>query len=315
MHELAARPTTPSGAVDLRGDPGRRRREWIIAGMFRAAAIVSIVISGAIVFSLFGKALDFVLNVDIGALWAGEGWFPRRGFFDLRTIVAGTFVLTGVALLVAAPLGLGAAIYLAEFAKPRVRRTLKPILEILAGIPSVVLGFFALTWISPEIVQRFFSHATAFNMAAAGLAVGVLITPLVAAVTEDSLRAVPHSLREAAYALAARKRSVVATVILPAATSGIMASFILAISRAIGETMIVAIAAGATGGSDLTLDPTQPGQTMTAAMTALAIGSDQVKGQANTFPSLFFVGLLLFFMTLILNVVSERFVRRVREKY
>jgi phosphate transport system permease protein len=179
----------------------------------------------------------------------------------------------------------------------------------------VVLGFFALTWISPEVVQRLFSRATAFNMAAAGLAVGVLITPLVASVTEDSLRAVPQSLREAAYGLAARKRSVVAKIILPAATSGIVASFILAISRAIGETMIVALAAGATGGSDLALDPTQPGQTMTAAMTALAIGSDQVKGQANTFSSLFFVGLLLFFMTLVLNVISERFVRRVREKY
>jgi phosphate transport system permease protein len=303
------------GIGDLQGSSGRRRKEALIKGVFQGAAALSIVISAAIVLSLLGKAIDFAVNVDPGALWSSEGWFPRRGFFDLRTIVAGTLVVTAVALVVAAPLGLGAAIYLAEFARPRVRKVLKPVIEILAGVPSVVLGFFALTWISPEVVQRLFTDATAFNMAAAGLAVGILITPLVAAVTEDALRAVPQSLREAGYGLGAKKRSVVAKVIIPAAASGIVASFILAVSRAIGETMIVALAAGATGGSAYQLDPTQPGQTMTAAMTSLAIGSDQVKGQANTFDSLFFVGLLLFLMTLVLNVISERFVRRVREKY
>jgi phosphate transport system permease protein len=303
------------GVADLQGSIARRRKEAFIRGLFQAAAALSIVVSAAIVISLAGRALEFALNVDLGALWSAEGWFPRRGFFDLRTIIVGTVVVSGVALLVAAPLGLGAAIYLAEFARPRVRRVLKPVIEILAGVPSVVLGFFALTWISPEIVQRLFSDATTFNMAAADLAVGILITPLVAAVTEDSLRAVPQSLREAAYGLGAKKRSVVLEVIIPAAASGIMASFILAISRAIGETMIVALAAGATGGSAFQVDPTQPGQTMTAAMTSLAIGSDQVKGQANTFDSLFFVGLLLFLMTLALNVISERFVRRVRERY
>jgi phosphate transport system permease protein len=303
------------GIGDLEGNPARRRKESIIRGAFQGAAVLSIVISAAIVLSLVGKAVEFLMSVDLSALWSSEGWFPRRGFFDLRTIVAGTMIVSLVAIIVAAPLGLGAAIYLAEFARPRVRSILKPVIEILAGVPSVVLGFFALTWISPQIVQSVFTDATPFNMLAAGLAVGMLITPLVAAVTEDSLRSVPQSLREAGYGLGAKKRSVVSKVILPAAASGIVASFILAISRAIGETMIVALAAGGTGGSAFQLDPTQPGQTMTAAMTSLAIGSDQVKGEANTFESLFLVGLLLFLMTLVLNVVSERFVRRVRERY
>lgn len=205
--------------------------------------------------------------------------------------------------------------YLSEYASPRVRRLLKPILEILAGIPSVVLGFFAITFINPELVQRVFSGAEFFNMTAAGIAVGVLVTPLVASIAEDAMRAVPMSLREASYGMGARKRSTSLRVVFPAAISGIVAALIVGVSRAIGETMVVAIAAGATGGSLFTVDPLGGGQTMTAAMTALAIGSDQVKGAENTFEALFFVGLLLFFMTLVLNIVSERFVRKVRQKY
>lgn len=304
-----------AGRAELSGNPARRRRELVIQGIFQTAAVLSIVISGAIVLSLIGRALDFLLSVDAGRLLAASGWFPRRGLYDIRTIVAGTLVITGIAMVVALPLGLGAAIYLSEYARPRVRGVLKPILEILAGIPSVVLGYFALIWISPVVVQRLFGGATAFNMMAAGIAVGVLITPLVASVSEDALRAVPLSLREASYGLGARKMSTTARVVVPAAISGIVASVILGISRAIGETMIVAIASGATGGSPFRLDPTQPGQTMTAAMTALAIGSDRVKGEALTFESLFFVGMLLFLMTLALNVLSERFVRRVRDRY
>jgi phosphate transport system permease protein len=303
------------GRVDLSGSPARHRRENIVRALFKSAAVLSVVISAAIVASLIGRALDFLFAVDLSALFSPSGWFPRRGFYDLRTIVAGTLIISGIALVVAAPLGLGAAIYLAEYARPRTRRTLKPILEILAGVPSVVLGFFALTWISPEVVQRIFERATLFNMMAAGIAVGILITPLVASVSEDALRAVPNALREASYGLGARKMSTTVRVILPAAVSGIIASMILAVSRAIGETMIVAIVAGGTGGSSLTLNPLEPGQTMTAAMTALAIGSDQVRGQALTFPSLFFVGMLLFLMTMALNIVSDRFVRRVRERY
>ena len=298
----------------LRGDPRRRRRETLIRQLFRGAAVLSVLISAAIVFTLLGRAVGFITGVDLSALWS-QGWFPRRAAYDLLTIVGGTMVVGVIAMFVAAPLGLGAAIYLSEYARPKVRRILKPILELLAGIPSVVLGFFALTWISPEIIQRLNEGATLFNMAAAGVGVGILVTPLVASISEDSLRAVPAALREAAYGMGARKRTAVLKVVFPAAISGIVASLIIGISRAIGETMVVALAAGGTGGSARTFNPFDPGQTMTAAMTSLAIGSDQVKGAEFTFESLFFVGLMLFVMTLVLNVLSERFVRKVRESY
>jgi phosphate transport system permease protein len=298
----------------LRGSSRRRRKESLIRALFLGAAIISILISAAIVFSLIGRALLFITSVDIGALWS-TGWFPRRGLFDLKTIIAGTLIISGIAMIVATPLGLGAAVYLSEYATPRARRVLKPIVEVLAGIPSVVLGFFALVWISPEIVKRISSEASLFNMAAAGIGVGILVTPLVASISEDALRAVPMSLREASYGMGARKRTTTTHIVFPAAVSGIMASLIVGVSRAIGETMVVAIAAGGTGNSPFTLNPFDSGQTMTAAMTSLAIGSDQVKGAANTFESLYFVGLLLFAMTLVLNVASERFVRKVRQRY
>ena len=298
----------------LRGSNRRRRKESLIRALFLGAAIVSILISAAIVFSLIGKALLFITSVDIGALWS-TGWFPRRGLFDLKTIIAGTLIISGIAMIVATPLGLGAAVYLSEYATPRARRVLKPIVEVLAGIPSVVLGFFALVWISPEIVQRISSEPPLFNMAAAGIGVGILVTPLVASISEDALRAVPMSLREASYGMGARKRTTTTRIVFPAAVSGIMASLIVGVSRAIGETMVVAIAAGGTGNSPFTLNPFDSGQTMTAAMTSLAIGSDQVKGAENTFESLYFVGLLLFAMTLLLNVASERFVRKMRQRY
>jgi phosphate transport system permease protein len=236
--------------------------------------------------------------------------------FDIPTIVAGTLVIAGIGMLVAIPLGLGAAIYLAEYASRRARAFLKPILEVLAAVPSIVLGYFALQWISPNIMQTICLGGSAvFNMGAAGLAVGVLVTPLIASVAEDAMYAVPGSLREASYGLGARKRTTSLRVVVPAAVSGIVAALIIGFSRAIGETMIVAIAAGGTGGSLFSLDPCGQGQTMTAAMTALATGSDQVRGSDLAYPSLFFVGLLLFVSTLVLNVISERFVRSVRLKY
>jgi len=301
---------TPS---DLRIAAGRRRREAAIRGFFLAAAAVSILISGAIIFSLLGNALYFLINVDKSALFA-DGWFPRRGLYDVATIVAGTLVISGVAMLLAAPLGLGVGIYLSEYASSRVRRVLKPILEILASIPSVVLGFFALTWISPNLIQPL-TGAPLSTMASAGLAVGILITPLVASISEDAMHAVPSYLREASYGLGARKRTTSLRVVFPAAVSGIVAALLLGVSRAIGETMIVAIAAGGTGGSLFEINPFEPGQTMTAAMTAVAIGSDQVRGAELTFESLFFVGMLLFTITLALNLVSDAFVRRVRRAY
>lgn len=298
----------------LRGDPRRQQRERVVRRAFLGAAAFSVVLSGLIVLSLFGEAWNFISTVELSSLWE-IGWFPRRGLFDLRTIIVATLLISLVAMLIATPLGLGAAVYLSEYASARMRRILKPILEILAGIPSVVLGYFALTWISPNLIQPFFSNAGVFNMAAAGVGVGVLVTPLVASVSEDALRAVPLSLREASYGLGARKSETVRQVVFPAAISGVVASLILGVSRAIGETMVVAMAAGAVGGGLLSFDVLQPGITMTAAMASLAIGSDQVAGVGNAFQSLFFVGLLLFFMTLGLNIVSDRFVRRVRERY
>ncbi|MDQ3991154.1 MAG: phosphate ABC transporter permease subunit PstC [Actinomycetota bacterium] len=299
--------------ADLRGSAFRRRKEGWIRRLFLGAAALSVVINVLILTSLLDGTVDFLRSVDPSALWSA-GWFPRRGLFDVKTIVAGTLLVSAIAMLVATPLGLGAAMYLSEYASPRSRRRLKPVLEILAGIPSVVMGYFALTWISPTLMQRFFD-ATSFNMGAAGIGVGILITPLVASVAEDAMFAVPGSLREASYGLGASRRSTTVRVVFPGAVSGIVAALILGLSRAIGETLVVAIAAGATGGSLFSLDPTGPGQTMTAAMTALATGSDQVKGASEAFPSLFFVGTLLFFMTLSLNLVSERFVRRVRRRY
>jgi phosphate transport system permease protein len=300
--------------TDLRIAPGRRRREALVRALLLAAASLSILISGAIVLTLIGNAVGFAVRVDPGALWT-DGWFPRRGMYDIRTIIGGTLVISLIAMAVAAPLGIGAGIYLSEYAGPRARRILKPAVEVLASIPSVVLGFFALAFISPAIVQTLFPGTPLFNMLAAGIAVGILITPLVASIAEDAMHAVPAYLREAAYGLGARRRTTSLRVVVPAAVSGIVAALILGVSRAVGETMIVAMAAGATGGSLFNLNPLDQGQTMTAAMTALAIGSDQVRGAALTFESLYFVGMLLFLFTFALNLLSDAFVRRVRARY
>jgi phosphate transport system permease protein len=299
---------------DLKGDPRRRRRERIIRNLFFISATLAIVISVAIVLSLLGDTIVFLQGIDPGALVA-DVWQPRNGDYGLATIISGTLVISVIAMIVATPLGLGAAIYLSEYASPRVRGWLKPILEILATIPSVVLGFFALTVISPTIVQTICPGNTpVFSLASAGIAVGILITPLIASISEDSMYAVPQNLREASYGLGANKRTTSVRVVVPAAVSGIVASLIVGFSRALGETMIVAIAAGGVGGAVFSLNPCLPGQTMTGAMTVIAIGSDAVGGGV-AFNSLFFVGLLLFFMTLILNTISEAFVRRMRKGY
>jgi phosphate transport system permease protein len=283
--------------------------------LFLSAATLSVLITALIILAIVGEAWNFISQVDLPALWSG-GWFPRRGMFDIPTIVTGTLVIAGIGMIVAVPLGLGAAIYLAEYASPRTRGYLKPILEILAAVPSIVLGYFALQWISPNVIQNVcVGGSSNFNMGAAGIAVGVLVTPLIASIAEDAMYAVPSSLREASYGLGARKRTTSLRIVVPAAISGIVAALIIGFSRAIGETMIVAIAAGGTGGSVFSLNPCGQGQTMTAAMTALATGSDQVRGSDLAYPSLFFVGLLLFAFTLALNVISERFVRSVRLKY
>jgi len=307
--------TTASGVQStLAGSPGRRRRESLIGRFFFLAALVSVVITAFIIFTVFEQAVEFLLAIDLSQLVA-PGWFPRRGLFDIATLLIGSLIVTGIAMLIAAPIGILSAIYLAEYASQRVRGIVKPILEILAGIPSVVLGFFALTFISPNVVQAINPSATGFNLMAAAIAVGVLTIPLVATISEDSMKAVPLALREASYGLGARKVTTATRVVVPAAISGIVASLILGISRAIGETMVVAIAAGASGGSLRSWDPFAPGQTMTAAMAALATGSDQVTGDSAAFQSLFFVGLVLFVLTMLLNVAGDVFVRRVRQTY
>jgi phosphate transport system permease protein len=298
----------------LSGRSSRQRRETVIRNVLRASAALSILISLLIVFSLAREAWTFISQVELSSLF-DRGWFPRRGIYDVRTLLAGSLIVTGIALIVAAPLGLGAAIFLAEYAPTGLRRVLKPVLEVLAGIPSVVIGFFALTWISPELIQRLKDGAPQSNLAAAGVGVGILTIPLIASISEDAMRSVPGALREAAFGMGARKITTTVRVVIPAAVSGLVAAFIVAVSRAIGETMVVFIAAGATGGSLFTMDPFQSGQTMTAAMAAQAAGTDAVRGAALTFQSLFFVGLVLFLITLSLNLIADRFVRRVRQRY
>lgn len=302
----------PDPSISLAGDAGRRRRESLIGRSLQAAALLSVLISVAIVVSLVGNAVDFLTKIDLGQLWT-SGWFPRRAAFDVKTIIVASVLVSGIAIVVAAPLGLAAAVYLSEYATPRVRRTIKPVLEILAGVPSVVLGFFALTWINPNITQTLFGNAGAFNMLTAGIGVGILVIPLMASISEDSLRSVPHALREASYGLGARKRTTTLRVVLPSAISGIVAATIITISRAIGETMVVTIAGGAEGG--FAMNPLASSPTMTSAIATLATGSDNVVGDVAAVDSLFFVGIVLFAFTLGLNILGDRIVRRYRKAY
>ncbi len=299
---------------DLRAPSRRKAREGAVQVAFLAAALATIVISALILWSLVSEAWTFMANVDWSQTWGQIGWFPRRGIYDVPTLLIATFWTTAIAMVVAAPIGLGAAIYLSEYAHEGVRKWLKPTLEILAGIPSVVLGYFALTWIAPEIVANIGGPSSG-SLMAAGIGVGILTIPLVASVSEDAMRSVPRELREASAGLGARKMTTTLRVVLPAAVSGLVAALIIAVSRAIGETMVVYLAGGAT---DASLRPTSPfdtGLTMTAAMASLASGTDQVVGEGLTFQSLYFVGFLLFLITLGLNLVGNAFVKRVREAY
>jgi phosphate transport system permease protein len=307
-------------ALRLRTRSGRRRADATARWVFRAAAIATFIVTLLIIGTLVFDAWDFLSKLadtddGLGALF-DIGWFPRRGMFDISTLFVGTLIVTGIAMLVAVPLGVGSAIYLSEYARPRLRRWVKPIIEVLAGIPSVVLGYFAIATINPNLITNIFSGANkAFTLAAAGIAVGILTIPIIASVTEDALRAVPMPLREASYGLGAERAQTAFRVVLPAGISGVIAALILGVSRAIGETMVVAIAAGAVGGGLFSISPLQPGQTMTAAMAALGFGSDQVAGNDLAFQSLYFIGSLLFILTLLLNLLGERLVNRLREVY
>jgi phosphate transport system permease protein len=309
-------------AADLRGDQRRVRKERLMRVLLLLAALFSVLISALIVWTLFREAGSFLVDLidqeGIGALiddGVTPGWYPRQGRFDLPTIVIGTLIVSGISIVVAAPLGLGAAIYLSEYASTRARRFLKPVLEVLAGIPSVVFGFFALRVIGPDIIQPLFDTRTPTSLLVTGVAIGVLVTPLMASVAEDALRSVPSALREASYGIGARKSTTVVKIVVPAAISGIIAALIISVSRAIGETMVAALASGALGQAPRTLHPTDPGLTMTAAMAQLATGSDQVVGSGLAFQSLFFIGAVLFLMTLALNVFANRIVLRFRNKY
>jgi phosphate transport system permease protein len=307
----------PSGPMDLSGDPRRHRRERTMGLLFFLAAALSVVVSAAIVMSLFGKGWDFIADAEWGGVLGDATWNPRQGAFGIRPLLMSSLIVTGIAMLVAVPLGLGAAIYLSEYARPRVRAWLKPILEVLAGVPSVVLGFFALGWIAPNVIGTLFGeeHGRSGSMAAAGIGVGILTIPLVASVSEDAMRAVPSALREASAGLGARRMATTIRVVLPAAVSGLVAAFILAVSRAIGETMVVFIAAGAATVGQYSANPLDSGLTMTAAMASLAVGTDSVRGDDLAYVSIFFIGIVLFFVTLGLNIVGNRFVRRVRQAY
>lgn len=300
---------------DLQGNRKRRNRERSMRRLFQVAAIVSIVISALILFTLFRGTFDFFskINWDFSKL-KDTGWFPRRSRYDLSTIIVGSIVIGLISLIVAVPFGLGVAVYLSEYASRRVRTVVKPVIELLAGMPSVVVGYFALTFISPEITQQIFSGSRDRNMLLAGLGIGILVIPIMASVSEDALRSVPGSLREASYGIGAKKVTTVTKVVLPAAVSGLVAAFIIAASRAIGETLVASMAAGLDGSGPFALSPLDAGLTMTGAMTNAAGGTDSVQGQAP-FYALYLVGFVLFVITLVLNMIGARFVRRVRQQY
>jgi len=284
--------------------------------LFQGAAITTMVISALILFVLARGTLSFLVQIDwdISKL-SDTGWFPRRERFDLRTIIVGSVIMGSVAMLVAVPLGLGVAIYLSEYARPGVRRVLKPIIEVLAGVPSVIVGYFVLRFIAPDLVASIFQPTNVRNMLAAGIGIGILVIPIMASVSEDALRAVPDSLREASYGVGARKITTVTKVVIPAAVSGLVAAFIIAISRAIGETMVATMAGGFDGSGPFTgYSPLESGLTMTAAMTNAVGGTDQDVGGAS-FEVLYFVGMFLFLITIILNVLGDRLVKRIRHQY
>jgi phosphate transport system permease protein len=311
--------TTPASLSisDLRGDRKRRGSEARMRLLFRLAAVTSVVVSGLILFTLVRGALNFLADVPFSQLIddsTSPGWFPRRERFDLPTVVLGSVIMGSIAMVVAVPFGLCTAIYLSEYASPRVRKIVKPVIEVLAGIPSVVVGYFALKFIAPDIVQPLFDPDKVQNMMAAGIGIGILIIPIMASVSEDALSAVPQSLREASYGVGARKSSTVAKVVIPAAVSGIVAAFIIAVSRAIGETMVATMAGGLDGSGARATSPLDPGLSITAALTNAAGGTDQVKA-GPAYEVLFFLGLVLFLATMTLNLIGDRFVRRVRQKY
>ncbi len=304
--------------LDLSGKRNRAVSEQLIKWLLAACALFTLLTTLGIVVILLYESLEFFGEVPVQDFLFGNEWtalFPAQASFGVLPLVRGTVIIALISACVSIPFGLAAAIYLSEYAGDRSRSILKPILEILAGIPTIVYGFFALKFITPNLIQPILDVGV-FNGLAAGIAVGIMTLPLVASLSEDALRAVPMSLREAAYGLGATKFETAVRVVVPAAVSGVIASFILAISRAIGETMIVALAAGsrpAGQGAAGDWNPTESMQTMTGFI-AQAFSGDVSRGTPQ-FYSLFGVGLLLFLMTLAMNILSHWIARRFREEY
>jgi phosphate transport system permease protein len=299
-----------------RGRTPRSVGEQVVKQLLLVAALISIATTTGIVVSLLSETVEFFSKVGVFEYLLGTKWSPLAGgdqqSFGVLPLITGTLYLTGLGLILAIPLGLGSAIYLAEYASPRARRMIKPILEILAGIPTIVLGYFALTWITPVLLQGIFGiDVQIFNGLAAGIALGVLILPIVATLADDALRSVPASLREGAFGLGASKPQVILRVVFPAALSGIVAALVLAASRAIGETVVVLVAGGASAA--LGIDPRESYQNMAAFIAQTARGDIAV--QSVEFLTIFAVGTTLFVMTLILNAISIRFVRRFQQVY
>jgi phosphate transport system permease protein len=304
-----------TGGAELwrRESRARNFRERVIKIVLAACAYLSVLTTFGIVFVLFFETIAFFREVSIVEFFTSTTWSAAfaNPQFGVMVLAAGTLLTTLIAIAVALPVGLLAAIFLSEYASAGLRRWLKPALEVLAGVPTIVYGYFALTFVTPFLRDTIFPQLTIFNALSAGLVMGVMIIPTIASVSEDAIYAVPRGLREGGYALGATKREVATRIVVPAALSGIVAATILGISRAIGETMIVAIAAG--NRAQLTANPLEPVQTMTAYIVQVASG-DTGTGTL-TFNTIFAVGTTLFLMTLILNIVSYIFVRRFREIY
>ena len=292
---------------------GRSRPgETVIRGALFLAAMISIVTTIGIVITLIRPSLDFFAEASLWEFLTSTDWAPGRGEFGAIPLVKATFLITFIALLVAVPVGLGAAMYLSEYASARVRKIFKPVLELLAGVPSVVYGFFALAVVTPTLLQDLLGIEVGFtNALAAGLVLGVMIIPTVASLSEDAMSAVPLALRQGSLAMGANKMQTTLRVVFPAALSGIAAAIVLGLSRAVGETMIVTLASGSL--PNMSADPREGMQAMTGYMATTAGGENPVGSlEYNT---LFAIGLLLFAMTLVINMISIRLVRRFRQEY
>jgi phosphate transport system permease protein len=309
--------TTVGGAAPRTPVLGAARRRWgeeAIRVALILAALISVLTTFGIVFALLRETIKFFEDVGLGAFITDGDWKPLFADpqYGIWPLLNGTFLITGIAVLVAIPLGLGSAIYLSEYASPRARRLIKPVLEVLVGVPTVVFGYFALTFITPTILKDFLGlDVQVFNALAAGIVMGIMILPTIASVSEDAMSAVPASLREGAFGLGATKLQVSTRVVVPAALSGIVAAVVLGISRGIGETMIALIAGGLL--TNTGVDPLQPFETITAFIGATAKG-DNPAGTVGYY-SIFASGMTLFLLTLVMNTIAIRFVRRYRQVY